>query len=65
MLAPADALVWAGDLDGDGRLDLLLRPQPRPDYVELRLLLGRDRPAAGEWPAAAQFYWWDPANPGC
>jgi hypothetical protein len=65
MLAPADALVWAGDLDGDGRLDLLLRPQPRPDYLELHLLLGRDRPAAGDWPAAARFSWWDPANAGC
>ena len=65
LLAPADALVWAGDLDGDGRLDLLLRPQPRPDYLDLRLLLGRDRPATGEWPASAQFYWWDPANMGC
>jgi hypothetical protein len=65
ILPPADALIWAGDLDGDGRLDLLLRPQPRPDYLELRLLLGRDRNAAGEWPAAAQFYWWDPARAGC
>jgi len=65
LLAPADALVWAGDLDGDGRLDLLLRPQPRPDYLDLRVLLGRDRPATGEWPASLQFYWWDPSNPGC
>lgn len=65
LLAPADALVWAGDLDGDGRLDMLLRPQPRPDYLDLRLLLGRDRPATGAWPASLQFFWWDPANPGC
>jgi hypothetical protein len=65
LLAPADFLVWAGDLDRDGRLDLIVRPQSRPDSMELRLLLGRDRATDGEWRAAASFYWWDPANPGC
>jgi hypothetical protein len=66
VLAPVDFLVWSGDLDGDGLTDHLVRPQPRPDYMELRLLLGRDRPVDGsEWPIGGSFYWWDPTNPGC
>jgi hypothetical protein len=66
MLAPVDFLVWSGDLDGDGLTDHLVRPQARPDYMELRLLLGRERPVDGsDWPVGGSFYWWDPANAGC
>ena len=67
VLSPRDALIWAGDLDRDGLLDILVRPQEQPSYMHLRLLLGRDRAGKPEtiWPEAATFLWWDPLSPGC
>lgn len=67
VLSPRDALIWAGDLDRDGQVDLIVRPQEQPNYMHLRLLLGRDRPhdTDATWPEAATFLWWDPLAPGC
>ncbi|HVT34577.1 MAG TPA: hypothetical protein VHE37_03265 [Nevskiaceae bacterium] len=58
-----DLLLWVGDLDGDGKPDLLLRPQARPDYIELRLYLSTQLVSGKPWTHAARFYWRDPASP--
>jgi hypothetical protein len=60
-----DLLVWIGDLDGDGRPDLVIRPQNRPDYLELSLYLSSALKPHQLWQPAARFYFWDPMNPGC
>jgi hypothetical protein len=60
-----DFLVWAGDIDGDGKPDLVVRPQARSDYLELSLFLSSTLVPGKPWNASAQFYFWDPANPGC
>ena len=60
-----DFLVWVGDLDGDNQPDLLVRPQARPDYIELALYLSSQLKPGKPWTRAARFYWWDPTNPGC
>jgi hypothetical protein len=58
-------LLWAGDIDGDGKADFLVRPQARLDYLEMSLFLSGQIKAGSPWRAAARFYWWDPSNPGC
>jgi len=65
MLGVDDVLVWVGDLDGDGKPDLVIRPQARPDYLELSLFLSTRLEVGKPWRAAAKFYYWDPSNPGC
>jgi hypothetical protein len=44
-------LRWAGDLDGDGGLDLVIEEEA--DGVRVYLFLSRDKPANGSWPPAA------------
>ena len=65
LLGVDDVLVWVGDLDGDGKPDFVIRPQARPDYLQLSLFLSSQLQVGKPWRAAAQFYYWDPANPGC
>lgn len=65
LLGVDDVLVWVGDLDGDGKPDLVIRPQARPDYLELSLFLSSQLQVGKPWRAAAKFYYWDPSNPGC
>jgi hypothetical protein len=65
MLGVDELLIWVGDLDGDGKPDLLIRPQGRPDYLELALFLSREIREGKPWRPAARFLWSDPANPGC
>jgi len=60
-----DFLVWAGDIDGDGKPDLVVRPQSRPDYLEMSLFLSSTLVPGKPWKASAQFYFWDPTNAGC
>lgn len=60
-----DVVVWIGDLDGDAKPDLVLRPQSRGDYLHLQLFLSRDLGSGKPWRPAAQFYYWDPNNAGC
>ena len=60
-----DYVVWIGDLDGDGKPDLMVRPQDRADYLELALYLSGALTPGTPWRPASRFYWWDPANPGC
>jgi hypothetical protein len=65
MLGVDDVLVWVGDLDGDGKPDFVIRPQARPDFLALSLFLSTQLHEGRPWRAAAKFYYWDPANPGC
>ncbi|MES2297575.1 MAG: hypothetical protein V4582_11055 [Pseudomonadota bacterium] len=60
-----DFVVWIGDIDGDGKPDLVLRPQERSDYLELSLFLSSTLLPGKPWRPSAKFYYWDPANPGC
>lgn len=58
-------VVWIGDLDRDGKPDLVVRPQDRSDYLELSLFLSSTLAPGKPWRPSAKFYWWDPTNPGC
>ena len=60
-----DFVVWIGDLDGDGKPDLVLRPQDRSDYLEMQLFLSSQLAAGQPWRPAARFYFWDPMRYGC
>lgn len=60
-----DFVVWVGDIDGDGKPDLVVRPQGRSDYLELSLLLSSALAPGKPWRPSAKFYWWNPTNPGC
>lgn len=60
-----DFVVWVGDLDGDGKPDLVVRPQNRSDYLELSLFLSSTLVPGKPWRTSGHFYYWDPKNPGC
>jgi hypothetical protein len=57
-----DALLWIGDLDRDGKPDVLLSPVmgPYPGGRLYQLFLSRDRAAGKEWQAAAEFSYYPP-----
>lgn len=58
-----DYLLWAGDLDGDGKLDLLLRFAERGWNTVLYL---SSRAAPGQLVGeAGRFQFFDPSDPGC
>ncbi|WKB54810.1 hypothetical protein [Eleftheria terrae] len=54
-----DYLLWVGDLDRDGRPDLLVRPQEGAEgsLLQLDLHLGRDRQPGKAWKPAASYFW--------
>lgn len=47
-VGPKDLLIWAGDLDGDGRIDLITRTSPNASEPGLVLWLS-SRARQGEW----------------
>lgn len=65
LLGVDDVLLWVGDLDGDGKPDLVVRPQERPDFLGLSLYLSSQLRVGEAWRPAARFYYWNPGNPGC
>jgi hypothetical protein len=58
-------LVWVGDLDGDGKPDLLIRPQSRSSGVYLQLFLSTKLQASKPWKPSAEFSYWPLWDPGC
>lgn len=46
---------WAGDLDDDGALDLVLEENQEATF--LHLFLSRDKPVNGHWKPSATTYW--------
>lgn len=62
-LAGPDYLLWAGDLDGDGKLDLLMSYASRGWNTALYLsTLAGPGEIVGE---AGRFRFWQPDDPGC
>lgn len=64
-LGPDDFVVWIGDLDGDGRPDLVARTSNRGDSMDLSLFLSSALEVGKPWRPSAAFSFWDPENPGC
>lgn len=60
-----DFLVWAGDLDGDGKPDLVVRPQELDRGLEMALYLSSELAPGKPWKPAATFHFWDPAQYVC
>lgn len=60
-----DLLVWAGDIDGDGRPDLLLRPQDGNTQFELALFLSTTLKPGQPWRRSGRFSWGNPNSAGC
>lgn len=60
-----DFVVWIGDIDGDGKPDLVVRPQERRDELGMQLFLSTELVSGKPWRPAARFYYWDPAQYGC
>lgn len=60
-------LLWAGDLDGDGKLDLLFNFHWRAKEggTTMKLFLSSVASQGQFLGEAAQFSYWDPNNPGC
>jgi hypothetical protein len=64
-LGPEGFAVWIGDLDGDGRPDMVARTSDRDDSMDLSLFLSSALVRGKPWRPSAVFSFWDPANPGC
>lgn len=61
--SPKDYLIWAGDLDGDERPDLILRHADSENHISLYLsTLAQKGEIVG---LAGSFVFSDPSSPGC
>jgi hypothetical protein len=63
----AQLVRWAGDLDGDGRLDLVLSLNTRfgTDAATTLFLSSAAQGGSALVGAAASFSYWPVGNPGC
>jgi hypothetical protein len=57
-VGPKDLLIWAGDLDGDGRIDLITRTTPQASVPGLALWLSSRAAAGAQVGLAAQLEAW-------
>lgn len=57
-----EAVLWIGDLDRDGKPDVLMAPVlgPYPGGRFYQLFLSRSYAPGSEWKAAAEFYYYPP-----
>ena len=62
----SNQLMWAGDMDLDGKMDYLFNFSAMPKSGQKNLQLFLSTHATGStWKPAATFSYWDPNNPGC
>lgn len=66
MARGKDLVWWAGDLDGDGKLDLLASFNARVGEAQTLTLLLSSMAAGDDFVGeAGHFYYWPVGNPGC
>lgn len=60
-------LLWAGDLDGNGKLDLLFNfcLRAAEKCIDSKLFLSSFAKKDELVDQAGEYYYWDPSNPGC